>query len=81
MGHMQERPIDVHAFVTRRAEAGLTQRALAERARVSLSLIKKVEQGRRGMRFRTAWAVAQVFGCHPHDFMTAAAVDTVAEAA
>jgi transcriptional regulator with XRE-family HTH domain len=79
MGHMQERPIDVAAFVTRRAEAGLTQEEVAARAGVSLSFIKKVEQGRRQMRFRTAWQVAQVFGCHPYDFM--ATTVSVSEAA
>jgi transcriptional regulator with XRE-family HTH domain len=76
---MQERPIDVHAFVLRRAKAGLTQRALAERAGVSLSLIKKVEQRRRQLRFTTAWRIAQALGCHPHDFMAKTTV--TAEAA
>jgi len=65
---MNSGPIDAGAFVTRRAMAGLTQRELADRAKVSLSLIKKVERGTRGLRPRTRWALAQAMGCHPDDF-------------
>ena len=78
MGHMKDRPIDVTAFVTRRAEAGLTQSALAQRAGVSLSLIKKVEQSNRQLRFLTAWKIAQALGCHPYDFTVDPAVSAEA---
>lgn len=65
---MDDGRINRHALVALRAMADLTQAQLAERSKVSLSLIKKVERGTRQMSLRSRWKVARALDCRPDDF-------------
>lgn len=68
IGHVKDRLIDVAALTALRADAGLTMIALARRANVSYSMIKKVHAGQRQVSDVNAVRIARALNCHPHDF-------------
>lgn len=52
---------------TIRKVTGMTQREVAERARVSLGTYRTWEQGTSGMSLESAYTVSNVLGCTPND--------------
>lgn len=70
MGHMHDRTVDVSALVARRAERGWSIVQLAQQSGVSLSLLAKVHQGRRGLGDVSAVKIARALGCRVEDIST-----------